>query len=86
MPVASDIKLRAKAYIDVALEKGIGKVASALMIFVLLQFMEYRQTAWVGLALCVVWLLLALRARREYGRTLARSIEGRFASLSGGLA
>jgi AAA family ATP:ADP antiporter len=86
VPVAEDVKLRAKAYIDVAVEKGIGKAGSTVLIFVLLQFMDYRQTAWVGLALCVLWFAVALRARREYVRTLARSIEGRFASLRGVMA
>jgi AAA family ATP:ADP antiporter len=83
VPVPEEIKLKAKTYIDVAVEKGAGKVASALLIFGLLTVMDYRSIAYVSFALAVLWLAMALQVRREYVRTLARSIEGRFASLSG---
>jgi ATP/ADP translocase/HEAT repeat protein len=86
VPIPEDVKLRAKAYIDVALEKGIGKVASGLLIPVLLLFMDFRWLPLAGIALCLFWLYLALRARGEYVRVLARSIEGRFASLRGAFA
>ena len=86
VPIAEDVKLKAKAYIDVALEKGIGKVASGLLIPFLLLFMDFRWTPLAGIVLCGVWLYLALRARGEYVRVLARSIEGRFASLRGAFA
>src|SRR5690606_4916205 len=83
VPVPDEIKLKAKAYIDVAVEKGLGKLAGALLIMALLPFMTYRQMAWVSFVLVTVWLALALAVRREYVTTLARSIEGRFASLRG---
>jgi ATP/ADP translocase len=83
VPVPDEIKLKAKAYIDVAVEKGIGKVASALLIMALLPFMSYRQLGWVAVVLSAVWLVMAISVRREYIVTLARSIEGRFASLRG---
>jgi ATP:ADP antiporter, AAA family len=83
VPLPDNVKLQAKAYIDVAVEKGVGKVASALLIMVLLQFMGFRQIAWVSAALATVWVALALAVRREYVKTLGRSIEGRFASLTG---
>ncbi|HSJ32166.1 MAG TPA: Npt1/Npt2 family nucleotide transporter [Longimicrobiales bacterium] len=83
VPVPDEIKLKAKAYIDVAVEKGIGKVASALLIMALLPIMGYRQIAWVAVGFAALWLALAISVRREYVLTLARSIEGRFASLRG---
>lgn len=83
VPVPDEIKLKAKAYIDVAVEKGAGKVVSALLIMALLPFMDYRGLAWVAVGLSAIWLALALSVRREYVLTLARSIEGRFASLRG---
>jgi ATP:ADP antiporter, AAA family len=86
VPIAEDVKLRAKAYIDVALEKGVGKVLSGLLIPFLLLFMSYRWTPLVGFGFAIVWLGLALRARKQYVRTLAQSIEGRFASLRGAFA
>ena len=83
IPVPTELKLRAKAYIDVAVEKGIGKVLSAVLLATLLAFIPYRQTAYVTAGLAAVWVVLAIRLHREYIRTLARSIEGRFASLRG---
>jgi ATP:ADP antiporter, AAA family len=83
VPVPDDIKLKAKAYIDVAVEKGLGKVLSAGLIALLLVFMDMRGIAVFSMFLAAVWLVLAIAVRREYVRTLARSIEGRFASLKG---
>jgi ATP:ADP antiporter, AAA family len=83
VPVPDDIKLKAKAYIDVAVEKGLGKVLSALFIGFLLLFMEIRGVAFVSMAMAAGWLFLAIAVRREYVRALARAIDGRFASLKG---
>jgi len=88
VPVPGGIKLKAKAYIDVAVEKGLGKVLSGAIILVLsllMGGMAVRQrlvvVAIVGLALAAILLVAFLRARREYVTTLAQSIEGRFANL-----
>lgn len=83
VPVRDEIKLKAKAWIDIGIEKGLGKVVSGLAIVLLLLVMDYRGIAWVSAALAVVWLVMAVTVRREYVRTLARSMEGRFASLRG---
>lgn len=83
IPVPDEIKLKAKAYIDVAVEKGLGKVLSGVLIFLLLLVMGYREVTWVGLGLAGLLLVAFLRVRGEYVRTLAKSIEGRFASLRG---
>jgi AAA family ATP:ADP antiporter len=86
VPVPEEIKLKAKAYIDVGLEKGLGKVASVGLIAVAQPLFGYRQLTLVGIVLCSLWLVAALAMRHEYVRTLARSIEGRFASLRGSFA
>ncbi len=86
VPVPTDLKLRAKAYIDMAMEKGVGKVLSALVIFLLLQRMGLAQIPWVIAALSGVWLVMALAVRREYLSTLGDSIRGRFASFHGSFA
>jgi ATP:ADP antiporter, AAA family len=83
VPVPDEIKLKAKAYIDVALEKGLGKVASAVLLAGLLTFLSVRQTAYVTVLLAAVWVVVALSLRREYVTTLSRAMEGRFASLRG---
>jgi ATP:ADP antiporter, AAA family len=88
VPVPDEIKLKAKNYIDAALEKGVGKIASALVIFVVvgLAGLEYRQVAWVGLGLAAIWIFMAIRVKKEYARSLALSVENRFASLRGAFA
>jgi ATP:ADP antiporter, AAA family len=83
VPVPAEIKLKAKAYIDVAVEKGAGKVLSAGLIALLLVFMDRRGLAIFSMALAGAWLALAVAVRREYVRSLARAIDGRFASLKG---
>jgi ATP:ADP antiporter, AAA family len=86
VPVRDEIKLRAKAYIDVAVEKGVGKVISALVIFVLLTMIEYRYVALIGVALSLAWIVMALAVRREYVRSLAAAVKHRVASLHGTFA
>jgi ATP:ADP antiporter, AAA family len=83
VPVPAEIKLKAKAYIDIAIEKGLGKVLGAAVIFVLLAVGSRGVIATVSVLLCVLWVLAAAGVRREYVRTLARSIQGRSASLRG---
>lgn len=83
IPVPDEIKLKAKAYIDVAVEKGVGKVLSAGLIALLLVFLDLRGIAVFSVGLAALWLALAVAVRREYVRTLARAIEGRFASVKG---
>jgi ATP:ADP antiporter, AAA family len=83
VPVPEEIKLQAKAYIDVAVEKGLGKLVSAGVIFLLLTFGGTRAVAWAAFALSALWVAAAMGVRREYVRTLAGSIRGRVASLRG---
>ncbi len=83
VPVPDSIKLKAKTYIDVAIEKGLGKVASAVLIFGLLRVMNYHELPYVAVALTMLWIAVMARMRGEYVRSLARSFEGRFASLRG---
>jgi ATP/ADP translocase/HEAT repeat protein len=83
MPVPDELKLRAKAWIDVAFEKGVGKASSALLILALVSIMDFRRVAFVAVGLAIAGLFVANLVRKEYVTTLRRSIEGRFASLEG---
>ncbi|HEY0305607.1 MAG TPA: Npt1/Npt2 family nucleotide transporter, partial [Longimicrobiales bacterium] len=86
LPVPPDVRLTAKAYIDVAIEKGFGKAISAVLIFVLLRFVPYQQIIYLTVALTVVALIVAVAMRREYVRALARAMENRLVSLRGAFA
>ncbi|HSR43548.1 MAG TPA: Npt1/Npt2 family nucleotide transporter, partial [Longimicrobiales bacterium] len=83
VPVPPEIKLRAKAYIDMAVEKGLGKGLSGVLLLGLAAVGGTGYAAWVGVALVGVWLVAAAAIRREYLTTLSASIQGRFASLRG---
>ncbi|MDH3422702.1 MAG: cyclic nucleotide-binding domain-containing protein, partial [Gemmatimonadota bacterium] len=78
--------LKAKAYIDVAVEKGLGKVLAGLLIWVFVAFLDYRSATWLAVGLSIVWCLMAWAAKRQYVAVLATSIRGRFANLEGGFA
>ncbi|HKK28748.1 MAG TPA: cyclic nucleotide-binding domain-containing protein [Gemmatimonadota bacterium] len=83
VPVPEEIKIKAKLYIDIAVEKGLGKVSSALLIMGLLAVVGYRRIPLVAMGLAVVWLGVAVAVRREYLRSLVEAVRGRFASLDG---
>ena len=90
VPVPDEIKLKAKAYIDVAVEKGLGKVLSGLVILVLVMLTGSMSITsrlgiigFIGIGVAIVLLLAFLQVRRQYVKTLAASLEGRFASLGG---
>ena len=90
VPVPEDIKLKAKSYIDVAIEKGLGKALSGALIAIpSILLASVSLTARLvllgvlGLGFAGVLLVAFLKVRREYVTSLARSFEGRFASLRG---
>ncbi|MGD8276840.1 MAG: Npt1/Npt2 family nucleotide transporter [Gemmatimonadota bacterium] len=83
VPVPDELKLKAKTWIDVAVEKGLGKAAAALLIGGLLLRVDAMGLTVAALVLSILWFLLALRVRGEYVRSLGRSIRGRFASMRG---
>lgn len=83
VPVPEDLTMRAKGYIDVAVEKGVGKVLSALLIFGLLAVLDLRQIGWVAAGLALVSVALAREIHGEYMRSLVRSFREKAVSLSG---
>lgn len=85
VPVPEEIKLKAKTYIDVGIEKGFGKAFSALLLFILVELLGLglHELGYVVVALTIGWLAVTLALRQEYVRTLASSIRGRFASFEG---
>lgn len=90
VPVPEDIKLKAKSYIDVAVEKGLGKALSGVLIMIpslalagLSIMGRLIILGVVGVVLAGVLLFAFLRVRKSYVASLAQSFEGRFASLRG---
>jgi AAA family ATP:ADP antiporter len=83
VPVPDEIKIKAKLYIDMAIEKGLGKVLAGLLIMGVLTVISLRQVPIVALGIVGVWLAVAVRVRREYVKSLVQAVRGRFASLDG---
>ncbi len=90
VPVPEDIKLKAKSYIDVAVEKGLGKVLSGVLIAIpSIALAGVSITGrliiigFAGVVLAGILLLAFLKVRKSYVTSLAESFEGRFASLRG---
>lgn len=78
LPLPLDLKYRAKPFIDVTVDrfaKGLG----ALLILVLIKDwgmgFTWQQLSYASLTMMVLWMMFALRARREYLRAFRRSIE-----------
>ncbi|MDX1675375.1 MAG: hypothetical protein R3314_11320, partial [Longimicrobiales bacterium] len=76
VPIPEEIKLKAKTYIDVGVEKGLGKALSAGVLALLVEVLGLglEQIAWVVVALAAGWVAVTVMIRKEYVRTLARSI------------
>lgn len=86
LPVPADVRLTAKAYIDVAIEKGLGKALSAVLIFLLLRFISYEQIVYLTIALALLAMVVAVQMRREYVTALADAMQSRLVSLRGAFA
>ncbi len=65
LPVAENLRVRAKAFIDVFVQR-FGKGAAAILILLTLEFLPPACVGVLTLVLAVAWLFLTFRARREY--------------------
>ncbi len=85
VPVPDRIKMKAKVYIDLAVENG-SKALAAGLIFALTSLAGFKLVAAAGVALSFAWIGAVFAVRREYVNTLSKAIAGRFASIRGGFA
>jgi len=77
LPLPADVKYRAKPFIDVTVDR-LSKGAGALLILVLIKDwglgLTWQQLSYASLAIMVLWVVFALRARAEYMAAFRRSI------------
>jgi AAA family ATP:ADP antiporter len=78
LPLPNDLKQQAKPFVDVTVDrfsKGIG----ALLVLVLIKdwgfHLGWQQLSWASLAMTGLWILAAMRARREYRAIFRRSLD-----------
>ena len=77
LPLAPEVRYRAKPFIDVTADR-MAKALAAVLVLVLIKpwglGLDWRQLSYASLALMVVWVLVALTARREYLKAFRDSI------------
>jgi ATP:ADP antiporter, AAA family len=80
LPLPSDIKLKAKSFVDVTVDRG-AKAIGALLLLVLVKpwglHLGWQQLSYASLTVTVAWIFMSLRARRGYLTAFRASIERR---------
>ncbi len=78
LPLPNELKQQAKPFVDVTVDrssKGIG----ALLVLVLIKEwgfgLSWQQLSWASLTMTGLWVMAALRARREYRAIFRRSLD-----------
>jgi len=78
LPLPGDIKAKAKPFVDVTVDR-IGRAANALILLVLIKpwglNLSWPQISYASIAVMVVWIVLALRAKRGYMVAFRRSLD-----------
>lgn len=78
LPLPAELKNRTKTFVDVFVDRlGRGMAALLLLALTTLGLIESHQTALLVACITALWVLLALRARKEYVRTVRRRVESR---------
>ena len=80
LPLPADLKYRAKAFVDVTMDR-LAKGVGALLVLVLIApwglHLDWQRLSYASLVMTGLWIAMALVARREYLRSFRRSIGAR---------
>jgi AAA family ATP:ADP antiporter len=80
LPLQPDLKLRAKAFVDVTVDR-MGKATGNLLALVLIKpwglGLDWVRVSYASLAMMAIWIVMALIARREYLSSFRRSLQAR---------
>jgi HEAT repeat protein/CRP-like cAMP-binding protein len=80
LPLPSDIKLQAKSFVDVTVDRG-AKAAGALLLLVLVKpwglNLDWQRLSYASLIMVGLWIVMAIRAKRGYLAAFRSSIERR---------
>ena len=77
MPLPADIKLQAKPFVDVTVDrfaKGFGALILLLLIKPWGLHLNWQQLSFASLTMMILWIFMALRARRAYVQAFRNSI------------
>ena len=80
LPLPGDIKLKAKSFVDVTVDRA-AKAGGALLLLVLVKpwglNLTWQQLSFASLVMTALWILMALRARRGYLLAFRQSLVSR---------
>ena len=80
LPLPPDVKLRAKAFVDVTMDR-FAKAAGSVVLLVLIKpwglGLDWIQLSYASLAMMAIWIVMALVARREYLASFRKSLDER---------
>src|SRR3954468_16562855 len=80
LPLPADIKLKAKSFVDVTVDR-MAKALGALLLLVLVKpwglHLDWQHLSYASLAVTALWIFMALRARKGYLTAFRQSIERR---------
>jgi AAA family ATP:ADP antiporter len=80
LPLPGDIKLKAKSFVDVTVDRG-AKALGALLLLVLIKpwglDLDWQRLSYASLAVTALWVFMAIRTRRGYLQAFRQSIERR---------
>jgi HEAT repeat protein len=77
LPLPSELKLKAKGFVDVVADRFVGKGIGSVVLLVAIKLLgaTWWQLSILSLVYCGLWLVLTRYARREYMAVFRRSIE-----------
>ena len=80
LPLPSDLKLKAKSFVDVTVDRA-AKALGALLLVVLVKpwglNLDWQSLSYASLGVTALWIFMSLRARRGYLAAFRQSIERR---------
>src|SRR4051812_9706983 len=80
LPLPADIKLKAKSFVDVTVDR-MAKALGAVVLIVLVKpwglHLDWQRLSYASLVMTMLWIVMALRARREYLHSFRQSLESR---------
>jgi ATP:ADP antiporter, AAA family len=80
LPLPGDIKMKAKSFVDVTVDRG-AKAVAALLLIVLVQpwglNLDWQHLSYASLVMTGLWIGMSLRARKGYLQAFRQSIERR---------
>lgn len=77
MPVPGRVRVKAKAFIDVFVQRGAKGLAAILLLPVTFGVLSVLQAGWISLVLIVIWLGVTVALQREYVVSFRKSLRRR---------